>query len=183
MVILRLDPKTKQVERDNETFLRLVGECVSLWAFLDRELFKLTKAALGTDDVRTAIVFYSWTNIANHIQLVDKLMKHGLSETHFASKWKPLHKLIIRHLKTRSIYAHQPLKRTGMGKNNRAFYYYSIHIEPAELLVRSGHEGLGGKSELVAKDLRKHAYSLEKLVKKELSKFRTFFKQHCKPSA
>ena len=182
MAILSFDPKTKQVNRDEETFLRLIGECVSQWAFLDRELFKLSQSALGIDELRAAIVFYSWTNIANHLLLVDRLMKHGLSESHFLDKWRPLRKLIGRHLDTRSIYAHQPIKRTGTGKKNRAVYFYSIHIEPAEQLIRTGHQGLGGKNELLAKDLRKHARSLEKLVA-EVSRFRNFFKHNMKSSA
>jgi hypothetical protein len=172
MAILRLDPKTKQVQRDEATFLGLIGECVSLWAFMDRELFNLTRACLGTDDKLTAIVFYSWTNIASHLMLVDRLMKHALSSDHFTKKWRPLQKRIKHHLNTRSIYAHQPIKRTGTGKYNRAFYFYSIHIEPAEQLLERKYEGLAGKTELLAKDLRKHAMSLEKLVK-EVSAFRT----------
>jgi hypothetical protein len=183
MVVLSFDPKTKQVERDKEIFLRLLGECVSLWAFLDRELFHLTKTALGTDDKRTAIVFYFRQDLTNHLTLVDRLMKHGVSEDHFLHKWRPLHKVITRHLATRSIYAHQPTRRTGTGKNNRAFYYYSIHIEPAQQQLGGDFkQGLGDKKELLTKDLKKHAHSLEKLVK-EVSDFHAFFKKHPKPNS
>lgn len=183
MTILKFEPQTKQAERDKEIFLRLLGECVSLWAFLDRELFYLAKTALGTDGVRTAIVFYARQDMTNHLSLVDRLMKHGLFEDHFLHKWRPLQKLITRHLATRSIYAHQPIKRTGVGKNNRAFYFYSIHVEPAQLQLGGDYkQGLGDKNELLAKDLKKHARSLEKLVK-EVSDFHVFFKQHAKSNS
>jgi hypothetical protein len=177
MVILSLNPRTKQAARDKEIFLRLLGECVSLWAFLDRALFNLAKTALGTDEKRTAIVFYFRQDMTNHLLLLDRLMKHALVEDHFLHKWRPLHKLISRHLATRSIYAHQPIRRTGTGKNNRAFYYYSIHIEPAQQQLGGDFkQGLGDKTELLAKDLKKHAHSLEKLVN-EVSDFHAFFKQ------
>ena len=175
MAVLKLHPASKQVERDRQTFLGLLGECVSLWAFLDRELFNLTQAALGVDHTRAAIVFYSWANIANHLILVDRLMKHRLAAKDFQAEWKPLSKSIRLHLDTRSVYAHQPTKRTGSSENNRASYAYSVHIEPAERLLAREYHGLGGKSELSAKDLRKHAYSLEKLVR-QVSEFHTAFK-------
>jgi hypothetical protein len=156
-------------EQDNHAFLRLIGECISLWAFLDRGLFDLTKAALGTDDTRTAIVFYSGRTIDNHLSLVDRLVKHGLSKTNFENSWRPLYKRIVRHLETRSIYAHQPKKRAGTT--------FSIHIEPAERVLGKQYQGLGGKQELSERDLRKHARSLGKLVK-EVSDFLGFFTQH-----
>jgi hypothetical protein len=153
---------------DKDPFLRVVGECVSLWANLDRGLFDLTKAALKTDDLRTAIVFYSWSNISNHLSLVDRLMKNFLSEINLENDWRPLHKKIRLHLDTRSIYAHQPIKRSGT--------IFSIHIEPAEKILAKKYQGLGDKQELRERDLLKHAKSLVKLVK-ELSEFHDFFKQ------
>lgn len=176
MAVLSFDPRTKKVRYDEEKFLRYLGECVSQWAFLDRALFDLTQTSLGTDDTRTAIVFYHGKTIDNHLALVDRLMKHELPESKFLNSWRPLQKKIIRHLKTRSIYAHHPIKRTGTGKS-KAFYYYSIHIEPAEQLLGKTHAGLGGKDELLAKDLRKHAHSLEKLVK-EIWEFHRCFRQN-----
>ena len=161
MAIIKAFPTSKKVQRDAETFLRLLGDCVGQWAFMDRALFGLTKEALGTDRTRAAIVFYSWTNIANHLTLADKLMKHGLSTKHFEAEWKPLSKSVKRHLDTRSIYAHHPIKRTGTSKNNRAFYYYSVSIEPSEIPLQREYKGLGGKPELLERDLQKHAYSLE----------------------
>jgi hypothetical protein len=142
--------------------------------FSDRELFELTRVALGTDGALAAVVFYSLPSIAGHLSLVDRLLKHRLSATDFEKEWKPLTKSIKHHLDTRSIYAHHPLKRTGTNKNERAFYFYSIHIEPAELPLGRTYKGLGDKRELVANDLRKHAYSLDTLVKKT-SDFRTEF--------
>jgi hypothetical protein len=175
MAVLKLYPTSKRVKRDRDTFLRVLGECVSLWSFLDRELFNLTQAALGVDHARTAIVFYSWANIANHLTLVDRLMKHSLDKKDFETEWKPLSKSIKRHLDTRSIYAHQPVKRTGTERSKRAFYFYSIYIEPAEQSLQREYKGLGGKSELLAKDLRKHGRSLENLVK-QVSEFYMIFK-------
>jgi hypothetical protein len=182
LAILRFDPKTKQVERDRQKFFCVLGECVGLWAFLDRELFKVTRTALATDNVRAATVFYGLNSINAHLNLVDRLLRHGLTQFDFLNKWRPLHKKIVRHLETRSVYAHQPVKQTGTGKSSRAFYYFSIHIEPAERLVRTGHSGLGGKDELVAKDLRKHAHSLQKLVT-EISEFHDYFRHHRKSGA
>jgi hypothetical protein len=48
-------------------------------------------------------------------------------------------------------------------------------------LLERKHAGLGGKKELLARDLHKHAYSLGKLVK-EVLVFHAFFKQHAKPN-
>jgi hypothetical protein len=110
---------------------------------------------------------------------VDRLMKHSLSKGDFTNKWRPLYKLIRRHLDTRSIYAHQPIRRTGTGRNNRAIYYHSIYIDPAEQILEKEHKGLGEKKELVARDLRKHSHSLEKLVK-EVSDFRAILKHNIK---
>jgi hypothetical protein len=164
-------------QRDLDTFYSLVGDCISQWAFVDRGLFNLCKTALGTDSTRAAIVFYSSPSVANHLSLVDKLMKYELSGDGFKNKWKPLHKLIERHLNTRSIIAHQPIKPTETSKNHHALY--SIHIEPAEQILGKKHKGLGDKQELLAKDLRKHARSLRK-VANAVSDFHTFLKHDAK---
>ncbi len=99
MATLSFDPKNRTSRtRQGDISSPYRVKCVTLWAFLDRGLFYIAQTALGTDDVRTAIVFYARQDITNHLSLIDKLMKHGLSENHFLHKWRPLQKLITRHL-------------------------------------------------------------------------------------
>ena len=97
----------------------------------------------------------------------------GLPKITFLHKWRPLQKLITRHLATRSIYAHHPIKRTGTGKNNQAFYFYSIHVEPAQLRMggdyKQGSWRQGGTTRA-----SNTAHSLDKLVK-EVSDFSHLF--------
>ncbi len=180
MAILSFDPGGKQVENAETLFYRLVGECINQWSFVDRELFKICELLLGTDSKRTSIVFYSWVNINNHISLVDALLKNALPEDALHERWKPLRKQMYDLLDTRSIVAHQPAKRTGRADAvGRAFYEYSLHIEPAERLLGRTYKGLRGKNELHAADLRKHARGIEKLVKR-LSKLHGSVERHLK---
>lgn len=169
-VIISAFPKTAQAERDRREFLQLLGGCITLWAHVDRALYYLTHRALGLDHNRTAVVFYNSNTLAGHLANVTRLLRTTLPRARFTADWKPLEKEIDLHLKTRSIYAHHPMKRTGTSRNGRQFHFYSIHIEPAERPLNKQYDGLGGKTELLAQDLRKHAHSLEKLVT-DISKF------------
>jgi hypothetical protein len=42
MAVIKPYPGSKKVHEDEREFARLVGECITTWAFVDREVFRLS---------------------------------------------------------------------------------------------------------------------------------------------
>jgi hypothetical protein len=106
MLILRTGPLSKRAKRRRDTFLRLVGECVTRWAFVDRSLFLIFKRALNTD-----------------------LKSAGVASPSNFKTWKQYNKRMDSLLPVRNIIAHHPLLQATTG----ARHQYFIRVEPYEV--------------------------------------------------
>jgi hypothetical protein len=149
MPILRLHPKSKTVRRDQEIFTRLIGECITRWAFIDRALFEFCSHFLGGRSALTAIVYYRTPQLRQRLGLVDELFRTmiAITKAHIPSRslvamrrcdemlreWKSAHKELERLSEVRNAIAHQPMGVTGTSKKHgagiRAHYFFYIRSE------------------------------------------------------
>jgi hypothetical protein len=165
MAVIKSYPGSKKVHEDEREFARLVGECITTWAFVDREVFRLFRLHLETTSKRTAVVYYRWPTLAGRADLTDALLKAELSKAVFEKKWRPIYRDLKDLLGIRAVIAHQPALRVGTGKGNSPIFLFSIRVEEAELEVKS-FEKLKGKTSLSMKDLRGHTRQAERLVER-----------------
>lgn len=165
MAVIKAYPGSKKVHEDEREFARLVGECITTWAFVDRQVFGLLNMHLGTNTKRAAVVYYRWPTLAGRADLADALLKSELSKAVFENKWRPIYKDLKNLLAMRAVIAHQPPVRIGTGAGTRAIFHFAIHIELAELEVKS-FEKLRGKLHLGMKDLRDHIGQVQQLVER-----------------
>ena len=86
MAVIKSYPGSKKVHEDEREFARLVGECITTWAFVDREVFRLFRLHLETTSKRTAVVYYRWPTLAGRADLTDALLKAELSKSCFRKK-------------------------------------------------------------------------------------------------
>lgn len=175
MAVLKLHPRTKKVRRDEETFLRLIGECVTGWAFVDRAIFRVFRQTLGVAPNMAAAVYYDRNTLNQRRDLTNKVMaqKYAPAST-ILTRWLILNSEISRLAPVRNSLAHQPAQRTGTVRAGRPHSYYSIHVEPQE--VRAG---LRKPKEFLVADLRSHLRDADKLRKALLS----FAEWQMQPSA
>jgi hypothetical protein len=165
MAVIKAYPGSAKVHQDEREFARLVGECITTWAFVDRQIFRLFALHLETKSKRAAIVYYRLPTLAGRLDLTDALLKNELSKRVFETKWRPICIDTRNLLAVRAVIAHQPPIRTGTGRGQKAIYLFSIHVEPDELEVKS-FEKLRGKKSLGMKDLREHTNQVEKIVER-----------------
>jgi hypothetical protein len=74
MVVIKLHPTSKKVKQDQDTFLRLIGECVTRWAFIDRAVFQIFHQTLATDDALAATAYYKWNTLNQKCDLTDRTL-------------------------------------------------------------------------------------------------------------
>ena len=156
-VIVKLHPLSEDYAEVETEFLRALGLCVSQWAFVDRQLFRLFRYGLQTATHRAATVYYKPKTLQQRIQLVTDLLEQNLPAERFKTDWKPLLKKLDDLLPTRNIFVHHPTRRLATSKDGKAIYEYAIHIEPYERLLNRDHKGLKGKTEIGVEDLKHHA--------------------------
>jgi hypothetical protein len=137
-------------------FFRWLGICISTWAFVDRRLYQIFHHAMGFDQRKSALVYYSIRQFSGRLRMTDRALKMFLPKEEFEAEWRPLHNEGRDLSNTRNVLAHHPTKRIGTSKNGMAFDIYSIHIEPYERILNDDYPGLRGKTELLVEDLRQH---------------------------
>lgn len=164
-VIVKLHPEPEEYEPAERQFLEAIGLCVTQWAFVDRQLFRLFNFGLGSKRSRSAAIYYRQNSLDQRLKLVTNVFEHALSDEQNKTLWNPTVKAIEKLIPTRNIIAHHPAKRTGTSIAEKAVYIYAIHIEPYELVLNKKYPGLQGKNELQLADLNSHAAQVGKIEK------------------
>lgn len=170
-VIIKLHPNLEEYHEAEVKFFYTLGTCVSRWAFVDRQLYRLFLFALKADALRSAILYYKQKTLHQRLQYVDDLLEQTVTTEDFEYVWRPLRNRLLNDLiPTRNIFVHHPPARTGASDGTKAVYSYSIHIEPNERILSRQYPGLKGKRELELDDLEQHAKAVE-AIEGELSAF------------
>jgi hypothetical protein len=162
-VIIKLHPEPEEYVEAETAFLRAVGLCVTQWAFVDRQLFRLFRFGIGASTHRAAIVYYEQNTLGQRLRQVDNLLKSSLSDRtneRYRATWKELYDRINDLLPARNIIVHQPVRRTGTASEGKAIYVYGIYIEPYQRYLNKKHKGLNDKEELKTQDLTCHAIAV-----------------------
>jgi len=157
---IKLNPEPEEYIAGENAFLCAVGVCITQWAFIDRQLFRLFRRGIGAATFRAAIVYYDQHTISQRLRQVDGLLKELFEpEEHneLRSWWDELHKRISDLLPTRNIIAHQPVRRLGTLEGGKPVYIYGIHIEPYQRYLKKTYKGMKGKDMLRTEDLNTHA--------------------------
>jgi hypothetical protein len=180
MAIIKLSPTSKIARRDEQIFSRLIGECITRWAFIDRALFEYCNYCLGGRWPITAIVFYRTPQLKQRLDLVDELLRKTIffikvripSRSRVAQQrcdtmlreWAIINKKLNGLIEVRNVIAHQPMMRAGTtkkhGKGDRAHYYFAIQTE-MRASYRSGRKHWVLKVE----DLRSHFRKTEAMIR------------------
>jgi hypothetical protein len=162
-VIIKAFPAPEEYAEAENEFLRTLGLCVTQWAFVDRQLFRLFRFGLQTATHRAAVVYYKSRTLQQRIQFVDELLKQSLSLKQYEEHWCPFAKRLEDLVPVRNIIVHQPTRRLHTAKRGKAVYEYAIHIEPYERMLNKNPKGLKGKSAIEIDDLKSHAEAVHDL--------------------
>lgn len=102
------DDPTSEVEADR--FYAAAGRCIGEWSFVDRAIYDVFAATLGTDPVKASIVYYRSPSVSDHLVLTDKLVTATLLKGSAERKaWEVLKKRINDLLPIRNKIAHHPV--------------------------------------------------------------------------
>jgi hypothetical protein len=145
-VIIKLHPDRRDYVRAENDFLRAIGLCVNTWAFVDRELYRIFRAALrslhpASTSKEASALYYKKRTLGQHIKMVDDKLALVLQPDQLQSEWRPLQRRIKDATQTRNIVAHHPALRTGTARAGKAIYRYSIYIEPFEQILNQPYPG------------------------------------------
>lgn len=162
-VVIKAFPAPEEYKDAEEEFLQALGLCVSQWAFVDRQLFRLFRFALQTATHRAAIIYYGQRTLGQHVQAVDKLLGQNISPAQYDDDWKPLRRRLEALVAVRNVFVHQPTRRLHTARNGKAVYEYAIHIEPYEKLLNRRVKGLKDKDHISVDDLKMHARQVHDL--------------------
>lgn len=158
MIILRAGPLSKEVRRSRNYFLRLVGECITRWAFTDRSLFVLFRTALNVDAKSAGILYYRLNTLSRKLQLTEATIKLAASlET--LKEWQVRKKEMDDLIPVRNVIAHHPLLEITSRTTNRTRHQYSIRVEPDEV-----EAGIRAPRAVDIKILRKHAKHVDEVT-------------------
>jgi hypothetical protein len=111
-------PPPKMPERE---FYQRVGQCITEWANVERQLFRLCSFALGTGPERAAIIYYRTPTLDSRLDLVAELIRtklprrikaDGGHDHPLVTEWTTIIKYVKALLQTRNFIAHQPHKET-----------------------------------------------------------------------
>jgi hypothetical protein len=170
-VIVKLHPQPEEFMDEQDAFLRAVGACVTSWAFVDRQLFRLFRFSLGAPTTTAALLYYGQNTIGRSLGQVDLLLtSHFLENEDKKNKteWDRLRARLYDLLPVRNAIAHQPVKRTGKSSNGKAIHEYAIYPEPFSPPRRG--KAFGEKGELITTDLETHAAEVQ-VVEADLKLF------------
>ncbi len=169
-------PPSKMPKRE---FYQWVGQCITEWANVERQLFRLCNFALGAGPERTAIIYYRTPTLDSRLDLVEELIRTKLprrikadgSHDHpLVIEWKTIIKDVKDLLQTRNLIAHHPHKETE--------HWVWIDEDLVETtswveIYRAFHERMRKKSKktsIMAYSLPSHHAQLLKVIS-DLSKF------------
>jgi hypothetical protein len=165
-VIVKLHPQAEEFVEAETAFLRAVGLCITRWAFVDRQLFRLFRIGIGASTHRAAILYYDQQTISRRLSQVDALLKSAFADAQqkeYEAEWKRLRDRMNELLPTRNIIAHQPVQRLGTSDGKKAVYIYGIYLEPYQRYLNKTYQGLRGKDALRTDDLVEHANAVDDL--------------------
>jgi hypothetical protein len=161
-VIIKLHPSPEEYLEAETDFLRSVGACVTRWAFVDRQLFRLYRLGLGAPTHTAAAIYFDQNTIGQRLRQVNNLLTACLSEKRYEQHkepWVMLHKRVDALLPVRNAIAHSPVKRTGTARDGKAVYVYAIYLEPYRRHLPKKPK----VQELHTEDLKQHAIEVEAL--------------------
>ena len=148
-------------EKEMIAFYYELGNCVSRWAFVDRQMYRLCRFGLRMDARQTALFYYRQRAFNQRLRFVDDALRSVLSKEQYRDDWQPIYAKIDGLSHTRNIIVHHPSKRLGTSDGTKPIYQWSIHIEPFERLLNQDYKGLKGKEELYIEDLQQHTIDVE----------------------
>jgi hypothetical protein len=175
----------KRWEANRDEFHRLVGYCITAWAEVDDQLFRIFRDCLGPYD-QSAIIYYRTPGLDVRLALVDEIVittllpsweRPGTTDPRVKA-WKAAIKDFRNLLAVRHRIAHQPV---GMGHSPSGGY----SLAPFEIQV-SEHESLRDKAArlrpLQTEDLEQHKAGIEKLRDRLRSFFENVLTKRPEPS-
>jgi hypothetical protein len=173
-VIVKLHPQPEEYMDGEDAFLRAVGACVTCWAFVDRQLFRLFRFGLSAPTHTASLSYYGQNTIGRSISQVDILLssrfsgddgneQHRAENEHRKAGWARLKARRSDLIPVRNAIVHQPVKRTGKASDGKAVYEYAIYPEPYLPPTKRGRAAFGKKGELLTADLEKHAAEVQHL--------------------
>src|SRR5262245_59376600 len=92
-VIIKLHPEPQEYVEAETAFLRAVGLCITRWAFVDRQLFRLFRFGIGASTHRAALIYYEQHAINRRVSQVDSLLKSAFGEAQqpeLSTEWQKL---------------------------------------------------------------------------------------------
>ena len=165
-VVIRLHPQPEEYVEAETAFLRAVGLCVTRWAFVDRQLFRLFKFGIGASTHRAALLYYDQNMIGRRAGQINNLLKsafEGPDNENWLRKWESLHQRLRDLLPIRNVIAHQPVQRLATSDGKKAIYVYAIYLEPYARYLKKSRNVHGDKEILKTDDLIQHSNDVETL--------------------
>src|SRR6516225_2649352 len=71
-------------------FFRWLGICVAQWAYIDRRLYQIFHHAMGSNQEKSALIFYQIRAFNRRLRLVDDSVKAFLSKDEYENEWQLL---------------------------------------------------------------------------------------------
>lgn len=159
-VVIKLHPQPEEYVEAETAFLRSVGLCVTQWAFVDRQLFRLFRFGIGASTHRAAILYYDQNTIGRRAGQINNLLKSAFEEPgneNWLKAWESLHQRLRDLLPIRNVIAHQPVQRMGTSDGQKAIYVYAIYLEPYARHLKKRRNVHGDKQSLKTEDLIQHS--------------------------
>ena len=153
---------------DARLFYAKVGWCVTQWAYIERELYLISRWALGANDTVASFVFYQWSSLENKLAYVDGLVARTAQKAHRGT-WASIAKKIYTLKGDRNFLVHQPavfttsvnvhLTPTGFGGGEVTGSGWEISTEPFQVVA-----GARKQRSISLFDLTKHQDELDVLA-------------------
>lgn len=165
-VIIKLHPQPEEYVEAETAFLRSVGLCVTQWAFVDRQLFRLFRFGIGAPTHRAAILYYDQNTIGRRVGQINNLLKgafEGPDNENWLKNWEGVHQRLRDLLPIRNVIAHQPVQRLGTSDGTKAIYVYAIYLEPYARYLKRSRNVHRDKESLNTDDLIQHSNDVNAL--------------------
>jgi hypothetical protein len=168
-----------QSDHERNEFYMWIGHCISAWAKVEEQLFKICWQSLRAPKTQAAIVYYRTPSLDARISLVDELVKSALPKperkngghTHASViAWGKIEAGIRAGLTIRRRIAHHPVRTNEASfpfEDNDSFKGESFSLSWYEIYV-SEHENARGKEiapqNLILTDLVDHDQAVTRLA-------------------
>ena len=185
------EPPTEPPHEKSRRFFEVLGRCISAWATVDDELFRIFRDCLGPCE-QSAIIFYKLPGLEPRLTLTDEIVasvfpkperNSGGHDHESVKQWKTISKKFDKLLAIRRRLAHQPVSlkyEWGNGlsewsfgteqlfdhKPRRRVPIYSVEVGKHESLRRKSSD----LQPLTERDLLMHLSYVRKLAN-ELNEF------------